>query len=95
MRQGPPLATNLRRKLLGKPLLPFTPQDRFLGIIGTGDGGAVASKGPLCLEAPWLWGTWRGLELARDDQGCPRLGGVAVGPQGVDRPHVDGRVHER
>ena len=63
MRQGPPLATNLRRKLLGKPLLPFTPQDRFLGIIGTGDGGAVASKGPLCLEAPrrgapgegWRW----------------------------------------
>ena len=55
VRQGPPLADNLRRAALGKPLAPFVPQTTFLGLIGTGDGGCVASKGVLALEAPWLW----------------------------------------
>lgn len=55
VRQGPPLAANLRRQLLGQPPLPFAPQSSFLGLIGTGDGGCVASRGALAYEAAWLW----------------------------------------
>ena len=55
MRQGPPLADNLRRKLLAQPLVPFYPQHTFLGLIGTVDGGCVASRANLALEGCWLW----------------------------------------
>ena len=55
VRQGPPLAQNLRAALRGDALEPFEPQSVFLGIIGTGEPYAVASKGELCLEGAWLW----------------------------------------
>jgi len=37
VRQGPPVAENVRRALLHQDLVPFTPQSLFLGIIGTGE----------------------------------------------------------
>uniref|UniRef100_A0A7S2I9W4 Selenide, water dikinase n=1 Tax=Haptolina brevifila TaxID=156173 RepID=A0A7S2I9W4_9EUKA len=55
VRQGMPLANNLRRSLLGQPLAPFVPQSSFLGLIGDGDGACVASRGAMALEASWLW----------------------------------------
>lgn len=55
VRQGLPLAHNLRLALLSEPLQPYTPQRSFLGLLGTGDTGCVASRGTLALEAEWLW----------------------------------------
>ena len=53
VRQGPPLAANLRRLDLGQPLVPFVPQSSFLGLIGH---RRRAVRGiALALEAPWLW----------------------------------------
>ena len=45
MRQGPPLDKNIRRALLGKSLVDFTPQKLFLGLITIGGKSAVLSYG--------------------------------------------------
>ena len=55
VRAGPPLTANLRARLLGEALEPWEPQSEFLGIIGTGDGYAVGSKGPLGIEGKYVW----------------------------------------
>jgi selenide,water dikinase len=56
VRQGKPLFQNLQRSLLEKPLKPFTPQTKYLILIGTGQGQAIAARGGWALgPASWLW----------------------------------------
>jgi selenide, water dikinase len=55
VRQGPPLAANLRAALEGRPLAPYVPQERALTIISTADGCAVAARGGWAVEGAWVW----------------------------------------
>lgn len=55
VRQGPPLARNLRAALAGEPLVPYRPQRHALALITTGDRRAVATRGSLVLDGPWVW----------------------------------------
>ena len=60
VRQGPPLAANLRRVLLGRSPRPFRPQHRFLTLVSTGGRHAVGSRGPWSFEGAviWRWKDW-------------------------------------
>ena len=55
VREGPPLAANLRRLAHGETPHAFHPQARHLALISTGERYAVASRGALKLEGAWLW----------------------------------------
>jgi pyridine nucleotide-disulfide oxidoreductase family protein len=56
VRQGVPLADNLRRHTRGEAPLPHHPQQDYLTILMTGDGSAIAGRGGwLAVEGRWVW----------------------------------------
>jgi selenide,water dikinase len=55
VRQGPPLAANLRLSVQGSALKPYHPQRSWLALISTGDQYAVASRGWLGFAGAWVW----------------------------------------
>lgn len=61
VRQGPILAGNLRARALGRPLTAHRAQRRYLVILATGDGSAIAGRGSWfsVQGAPvWRWKDW-------------------------------------
>ncbi len=58
VRQGKPLFQNWRRTFTGKTLINYTPQKRYLALIGTGDKQAIASWWKLGWRSTWLW-NWK------------------------------------
>src|SRR6266496_577757 len=55
VREGPPLAANLRRAARHEPLVAYVPQRQALSLITTGNRCAVASWGPFAAEGEWIW----------------------------------------
>ena len=55
MRQGPPLAANLRRALAAQSLVTYSPQKTALALISAGDQYAVAAWRDIAFEGKWVW----------------------------------------
>lgn len=55
VRQGRPLAENLRRAVLAQPLRSYRPQRSWLALISTGDRHAIASRGAFYAQGAWVW----------------------------------------
>ncbi|MCB1664723.1 MAG: selenide, water dikinase SelD [Pseudomonadales bacterium] len=60
VRQGMPLAKNLRRYALGKPLHSYAPQRKALALLSMSDGSSIASRGGWARQGQWAdrWKTW-------------------------------------
>ncbi len=55
VRQGKPLAKNLRLVVQNRSPVGFAPQKQWLALISTGDKYAIASKGNLFFAGKWVW----------------------------------------
>jgi len=55
VRQGPPLAANLRNALAGISPVRYSPQRYALSLVSTGDQRAVACWGPVVASGGWVW----------------------------------------
>jgi pyridine nucleotide-disulfide oxidoreductase family protein len=55
VRMGPVLTRNLRAALGDGAAVPYVPQRRFLALLASADGRAIASRGGLSAEGRWVW----------------------------------------
>ncbi len=55
VRMGPVLTRNLRAALSDEPLSAYQPQSRYLSLLSTADGSAIASRGRWSLAGRWAW----------------------------------------
>ncbi|MEG4345184.1 FAD-dependent oxidoreductase [Microcoleus sp. A003_D6] len=76
VRQGKPLFENLQQFLLEKPLKPFVPQEQYLGLIGTGNKRAIASRGNFMWESwlLWYWKDWIDRQFMQKFTNLPKTG---------------------
>ena len=76
VRQGKPLFENLQQFLLEKPLKPFAPQEQYLGLIGTGNKRAIASRGSFMWESAllWYWKDWIDRQFMQKFSNLPKTG---------------------
>lgn len=86
VRQGPPLARNLRHFLSGRPLMRYKPQREALYLLSTGGKHAVGARNGITFRGRWVWNLKDWLDrrfMARfstlpDAASCSKLG--------LDRP---------
>ena len=92
VRQGRPLAANLRRVLHRRALKSFKPQRKFLSLIGTGDGSAIASRGAWALEGPmiWAWKQWIDRRFMQRFQVLPEMAPMTDASQARVSPAILG-----
>ncbi|MEO5882171.1 MAG: FAD-dependent oxidoreductase [Caldimonas sp.] len=55
VRMSPVLSRNLRAALGQGEIQGFRPQAQFLALLATGDGRAIASRGPFGAHGRWIW----------------------------------------
>lgn len=55
VRQGPVLLDNIENLLLSQPLENYRPQRRFLKLLNTADGQAIAEYGSRAFRGRWAW----------------------------------------
>jgi selenide,water dikinase len=55
VREGPPLAENIRRVLGGKNPVWYRPQRQALYLVTTGERDAIGSRNGLTFGGPWVW----------------------------------------
>jgi selenide, water dikinase len=55
VREGPPLANNIRRVLSGRNPLPYRPQRQALYLVTTGERDAIGARNGMTFGGPWVW----------------------------------------
>ena len=82
VRQGPPLADNLRRAAIGRRPRPFVPQAQWLALISTGDRYAIASRGQRFARGRllWHWKDWIDRRFMRRFSDLPLMKEANVRP---------------
>lgn len=90
VRQGRPLADNLRRSVQARPLVPYHPQSRWLALISTGDRYAVASRGAIGFAGAWVWRwkDWIDLRFMRNFSEFPDMAAPGERPNTVEKSQL-------
>ena len=91
VRQGKPLAANLRHSVLGEALVSYRPQRNWLALISTGDRFAVASRGALNWQGQWVWRwkDWIDRRFMDKFRNFPEMAEGAMQPASASRVKLD------
>ena len=90
VRQGPPLAENLRLRARGLAVKPFVPQSEFLTLLSTGRQHAIASRNGFALSGDMLWRLKDWIDRRFMDKFNVLPAMVGMGGSGVDQMRCAG-----